>query len=188
MKIHLIRHGKTIANEKRLYCGFTDIPLSEKGILELEYLEKEIDYPTGDLLIATTLSRTSQTIKFLYGKKPDLLISGLNEFNFGSFEMKSYDELKGNSLYINWIENYEEAACPNGESKKIFTERVEMAFNTLIKRSEDSLVVVCHGGVIATIMELLFPKQKNFYEWQPACGRGYTLDRVSRSLFYQTHI
>ena len=29
MKIYLIRHGKTEANERRLYCGSTDIALSD---------------------------------------------------------------------------------------------------------------------------------------------------------------
>lgn len=35
MKLILIRHGKTEANEKHLYCGSTDVSLSESGIKEL---------------------------------------------------------------------------------------------------------------------------------------------------------
>ena len=35
MTIYLIRHGKTEANEKHLYCGSTDLPLSEAGKEEL---------------------------------------------------------------------------------------------------------------------------------------------------------
>ena len=35
MKMILIRHGKTEANEKHLYCGSTDLPLSEGGKSEL---------------------------------------------------------------------------------------------------------------------------------------------------------
>jgi len=35
MKLILIRHGKTEANEKHLYCGSTDIPLSDGGKAEL---------------------------------------------------------------------------------------------------------------------------------------------------------
>ena len=31
MRLILIRHGKTEANEKHLYCGSTDLPLSEAG-------------------------------------------------------------------------------------------------------------------------------------------------------------
>ena len=36
MSIYLIRHGRTEANEKWLYCGSTDLSLSEKGRKELE--------------------------------------------------------------------------------------------------------------------------------------------------------
>ena len=39
MTVYLIRHGKTEANEKRLYCGSTDLPLSEKGREELNRLD-----------------------------------------------------------------------------------------------------------------------------------------------------
>jgi len=38
MRLYLIRHGKTAANEQHLYCGSTDLPLSEKGIEELQNL------------------------------------------------------------------------------------------------------------------------------------------------------
>ena len=34
-RIHLIRHGKTEANEKGIYIGNTDFPLSEEGRREL---------------------------------------------------------------------------------------------------------------------------------------------------------
>jgi len=182
MKIHFIRHGKTFANEKKLYCGVTDIPLSEKGISELFKLKQKILYPTCDFLVTSSLLRTNQTAEILYGRNPDLLISDLNEFNFGIFEMKSYEELKENPLYINWIKNYESAKCADGDSKLIFTERIHSAFNRLLEMKAENIVIICHGGVIATIMELLFPNTKNFYEWQPTCGRGYTFDTVSHSV------
>ena len=35
MTIYLIRHGKTEANELHLYCGSTDLPLSQSGREEL---------------------------------------------------------------------------------------------------------------------------------------------------------
>lgn len=34
--IYLIRHGETEANLKHIYCGSTDLPLSEEGIRKLE--------------------------------------------------------------------------------------------------------------------------------------------------------
>ena len=42
MNIYLIRHGKTPANEQRIYCGSTDMSLSEGGIDELKNLSYNI--------------------------------------------------------------------------------------------------------------------------------------------------
>ena len=42
MRIYLIRHGKTEANERRLYCGSTDLPLSRQGAAELAQLHYDI--------------------------------------------------------------------------------------------------------------------------------------------------
>ena len=44
-KIHLIRHGQTEANEKGLYIGRTDLPLSPAGLAELLALRAEMDIP-----------------------------------------------------------------------------------------------------------------------------------------------
>ena len=41
--VFLIRHGKTEANEKHLYCGSTDIPLSEAGVEELKMMTYRIE-------------------------------------------------------------------------------------------------------------------------------------------------
>lgn len=36
--------------------------------------------------------------------------------------------------------------------------------------------IITHGGVIAAIMERLFPEEKkNCYEWQPQPGHGYAV-------------
>ena len=36
--VYLIRHGRTEANEKHLYCGSSDLPLSVSGAEELKKL------------------------------------------------------------------------------------------------------------------------------------------------------
>ena len=51
--------------------------------------------------------------------------------------------------------------------------RVLEAFS---KIQEDSCIIT-HGGVIAAIMEHLFPDEnKNRYEWQPKNGCGYKIE------------
>ena len=46
LQIYLIRHGKTYCNEKHLYCGKSDIDLSENGKNEL--INKNIKYEKCD--------------------------------------------------------------------------------------------------------------------------------------------
>jgi hypothetical protein len=41
---------------------------------------------------------------------------------------------------------------------------------------KEDTCVITHGGVIASIMEYLFPNEgKNRYQWQPKPGRGYAI-------------
>ena len=47
MKIWLIRHGMTEANERRLYCGSTDLPLSDHGREELKSVRYTVAMARG---------------------------------------------------------------------------------------------------------------------------------------------
>ena len=181
MILHLIRHGRTQANEKRLYCGYTDIPLSEQGRLDLMALKDTVVYPIADIYITSGLRRASESLQILYDRKPDVVIEEFKELNHGDFEMKSYDELKDDPEYQRWIGDTYNEASPGGESRAVFDRRVMTGFDKLLGIEADSIVVVSHGGVIVSIMERLFPGQRDFYQWQPRNGRGYTLDISSNS-------
>ena len=95
------------------------------------------------------------------------------EVDFGIFEMHSYEELKDTPDYQAWLTGDNEANVPpNGESGVQMKERVLQAFSEI---KEDTCIIT-HGGVIAAIMEHLFPDEgKNRYLWQPKNGRGYAV-------------
>lgn len=180
LMLALIRHGKTEANEKHLYCGKSNIPLSEKGIKELNDIKNLIKYPKYNKFFSSGAKRANETLEILYPKKVYYEINEFWEYDFGDFEMKSYDMLKENKEYINWITDKDgQVSCPNGESKIKYRERIKEAFNKFIekcyKEGIGTAVLVCHGGTIGTILEIFYDCSKSFYEHQPACGRGYTL-------------
>lgn len=179
MTLCFIRHGQTRANQEKLYCGVTDLPLSQQGIQELLALKQQIQYPNAQIHIISGLLRTKQTMDILYNHPNSFTNSNLRELNFGDFEMFSYDQLKGSAAYQEWISNIYYQSPINGESKPDFTQRVITGFHEVqticLEKSLETAIIITHGGVIATIMEYLCPKQKNFYEWQPKCGRGYSL-------------
>ena len=173
MTIYLIRHGKTEANEKRLYCGSTDISLSEKGREELRRICYDIKIVR---FLTSGMKRTNESLKILFGDVPFKEDPRFREVDFGIFEMHSYSELKDNPDYQAWCTGDNEANVPpNGESGLQMKQRVLEAF---LEIKEDT-VIVCHGGVIAAIMEHLFPEEnKTRYDWQPNNGFGYVIDET----------
>lgn len=170
MTIYLIRHGKTDANERHLYCGSTDLPLSGAGIGELGRLSYEIK---NVRFLTSGMKRTNETLWWLFGDVPFEEEPRFREMDFGSFEMRSYEQLKDDPEYQTWLTGNNEAnIAPGGESGELMKKRVLEAFSEI----QQDTVVMTHGGVIAAIMAHLFPDEnKNRYEWQPKPGHGYAV-------------
>ena len=171
MTIYLIRHGKTEANEKHLYCGSTDLPLSEAGKAELQGLRYDIK---NVRFITSGMKRTNETLNILFGDVPFDTDPRFREVDFGIFEMRSYEELKDNPDYQTWITGDNNVNVPpNGESGAQMKARVLVAFSEI----QEDTCVITHGGVIAAIMENLFPDEgKNRYQWQSKPGYGYRIE------------
>ena len=170
MTIYLIRHGKTSANEKHLYCGSTDLPLSETGRAELQ----DFCYDIKNVRFLTSgMKRTNETLRILFGDVPYEVDSRFREVDFGIFEMQSFEQLKDTPEYQTWLTGDNEANIPpQGESGMQMKARVMEAFSEI---KEDTCIIT-HGGCIAAIMEHLFPNEgKNRYEWQPKNGCGYII-------------
>ena len=169
--LYLIRHGKTQANLEHRYCGSTDLPMSKEGIEELEGLHYSI--PAARFL-TSGMKRTEETLSLLFGSVAHTQAPAFREVNFGVFEMHTYEELKDRPDYQAWLTGDNMANIPpEGESGNQMTQRVLSALPDLLK--EDT-VLVTHGGVIAAIMEHLFPEErKSRYQWQPTPGRGYAV-------------
>ena len=170
MTLYLIRHGKTEANEKHLYCGSTDLPLSEKGREELAGLRYDIQ---NVRFLTSGMKRADETLRILFGDVPYEAESRFREVDFGIFEMRGYDQLKDTPEYQAWLTGDNEANVPpGGESGAQMKRRV---LEALAEIREDTCIVA-HGGVIATIMAHLFPAEgKSRYQWQPPNGGGYRI-------------
>ena len=108
MRIYLIRHGKTEANEKHRYCGSTDLALSDAGRAELEKLHYDIK---NVRFLTSGMKRTNETLRILFGDVPYKVDPRFREVDFGIFEMHSYEELKDNPAYQTWITGDNE--CPS---------------------------------------------------------------------------
>ena len=191
-EIHLIRHSITEGNIKRWYYGASDVPLLKEGIDLINELKEKGIYPKseGASIYTSGMLRTEQTMETIYGKVPHEVIEELREFNFGDFEAKDYDELMKDERFVFWVsDKTNKLPAPNGDSRELFSKRVQKGFNKLIEihrlsdlshrhdRKPSQTIVVCHGGVIGNIMNRLFPGQReDMFRWIPDPGHGYTIE------------
>ncbi len=191
--IHLIRHGVTEGNKKKWFYGSSDLPLSEEGIVELKKLAAEGLYPQHDraTYYTSVMVRTIETLEAIYGQTEYTKIDDLREYDFGEFERKTYDEIKDNELFQEWLSDKSgDILLPGGETCNAFFERTISAFKEIVDRhrikelsqrhagDDVHSVVVCHGGVISSIMMYLFSVASNqeMYKWIPDPGHGFTLE------------
>ena len=179
MRILLIRHGRTEANERMLYYGRTDLPLSEGGRTDLHAMREKGGYPdiTGLRVYTSGMLRTEETLEILFGEREHVAVPALREMDFGAFEMRSYEELKDDPDFCLWCEGDNESnVTPGGESGKQSQARAIAGFEELRRRGEDFLLVA-HGGPIAAIMRHLFPEEgKSWFEWMTGNGKGFWIE------------
>lgn len=180
IKLYLIRHGKTYCNEKQIYCGKSDVDLSEGGIKELKEISEQNKFPKCDFYFTSGAKRANQTLEILFPGNKYNSIKKFFEYDFGDFELKSYEDLKLIREYMDWMDDKEgNIKCPSGESRLEFKKRIKEAFTELvqylIKENIKTALGVTHGGSIGMILEMLYDNKKKFYEWQPKNGEGYEL-------------
>lgn len=176
-KVLLLRHGLSEAGKQKKYSGWSNTPLCEEGRLLLQ----KLSYPKANAYYSSPSIRATETLQILFGSASYSTLPGLQEASFGDFEGCTYEELKGRTDYQRWISDTSgEIAPPGGESRNQHRGRVVAAFDNILRDSFQTAAVVCHGGSIVQIMEHFFPGQKDFYEWQPECGRGWLLHLIDR--------
>ncbi len=174
-RIYLIRHSVSTGTERRWLYGKADLPLSESGRRLLEELIGAGIYPDarGRLLVSSGLRRADDTLRAIYGEVPFQVEEGLQEMGLGEFECRTDAELREDPRYREWVfDPTGDVPPPGGESFNAFSERVNRAFDGLVRRADRDVIAVCHGGVIASILYRKIGKG-GFYDWLPAPARGF---------------
>ena len=130
--IHFICHGNIDETHKGKYIGTTNVPLSDKGKMELKKLDHNMKYPGATALFTSPLKRCKETCEILYPNMKPIVIDQLSECNFGEWEGKTADELKDDELFKQWIGGSSEVKPPHGESSADFTRRICHMFEDIV--------------------------------------------------------
>ena len=189
--IHFIRHGAIDETLSGKYIGTTDVPLSDKGKMDLKKLDYEYRYPGTQVVFTSPLKRCTETCRILYPEQNPLSIANLSECNFGEWEGKTAEELKSYPDFEKWLAGDNSVKPPRGESNADFTRRICRMFESIVeglmKTGTTESVIVTHGGVIMTLLAVYGLPQAKPFEWTMDNGFGYSL-RVTPMLWQRDKV
>lgn len=171
MLVYLLRHGKTAWNLEGRYQGSSDIPLCEAGKRELS----PADF-SPERVYVSPMKRAAETAQLLFPGVQTIAVPGLEEMDFGAFEGKSFRDLADDRAYRAWVEGNCTAPCPGGEGREDFSQRVCAAFERLMAREREQLVIVAHGGTQMAILERYGRPHRDYFAWQSLNGGGFLLE------------
>ena len=163
MDIYLIRHT-SVDVPKGLCYGQSDVPLANTFEEEAKVIQNKLAAIHKDLDLHTSpLSRCTQLMEFLFPAKPFQSNQQWMEMNFGDWEMKLWNDIPEEESQ-QWMQDFVNVATPNGESFSQMIERVKSVWEETLQQTTNNKVIVCHGGVIRTILHLILeiPAQKVF--------------------------
>ncbi|MCL2827068.1 MAG: histidine phosphatase family protein [Eggerthellaceae bacterium] len=179
MEVLIIRHGKTEGNERRLYIGKTDQPLSAQGAQQLQEAADARAFPPARRVFVSPLERARQSAAILFPQAEHVVVPAFREMDFGQFEGRSADDMEDDPAFRAWVDADCRPACPEGESRDDFEARVKPAFAALVaealEKGEERLVIVAHGGVTMTVMGGWASPRLPYYQWWAPNGGGYRI-------------
>jgi alpha-ribazole phosphatase len=157
MNVILVRHGETTANADRLFCGHTDVELTEKGIMQANEAYEKLKKYDFDMIFSSDLKRAYETAKIINRdrKLKINVVPELREINFGEFEGHTFDEIlsKDASFKSGYFDDNWNYTFPNGESLEKMNHRIITAYKKVLEENEDkNILMVLHAGVIRGIL------------------------------------
>lgn len=179
MDVYLVRHGVTRWNIEKRYMGHSNEPLIGQELHMLNPLRSTLERISFDFCYSSDLKRCIDTFKYLLPNELVCLDFRLRELHFGDWEGLTYDNLKSDESYQEWLSDWKVKAPPNGESFIQFNGRINTFFTELHTQNHltsinSNVLIVTHGGVIRSIMKS-FNLTNTFWELHVQHGTAYRL-------------
>lgn len=157
--VYLIRHGKSEGNERQVYTGWTDLPLTEEGEAQVQLLAGQKLHPPPYHLVTSDLCRASETARILSDRwhLPVTTDKAFREMHFGAFENRTWKAIidKYPALAEAWTTDWFEGNAPEGESLSDLYRRVLPRYHDYLALWRGtSWGLVSHGGVIQAILAM----------------------------------
>lgn len=159
----LLRHGQSEWNQKNIFTGWRDVPLSDAGEDEARRAGKALERYAFDAVFTSALKRAQDTAAIvLKGRMPEAYFcsQALNERKYGELEGKDKDEMRriyGPEQVHIWRRSFE-VRPPGGESLKDTCDRVLPYFKREIAprlQQGQTVLIAAHGNSLRALVKYL---------------------------------
>jgi len=159
-QVVLIRPGATVYDEQNRVQGILDIPLSERGRVEVAQLaETLVESGVGVDLAALycgpgeSVVRTAEVVGKALGLRPKR-IDELRNIDQGLWQGLQLDEIKRRNLKVfrQWLDDPVTVCPPQGETVESALERIKAALRPLIRRHHDEAIGIVVGEPIGQLI------------------------------------
>ncbi len=152
MEIYLIRHTR-VGVEAGICYGQTDVPLADSFEEEVEIVRNKLPVLNGYTIYSSPLSRCRKLAERLNSEQI-YLDSRLMELDFGSWELKGWDDI-GTGELKGWTADIVNQACPGGESFRDQYQRAAAFWEDLCRSHQSHICIVTHSGLIRALLASL---------------------------------
>lgn len=156
--IIVFRHGESEDNANRVFSGWRDARLTERGCQQAAALAPKLKNLKLDVAITSDLIRSQETARLALSSHPDIRFEQdprLKERNYGVLTGSSKEEWmrKDPEKTTLWRRSYD-VAPPDGESIQMVEQRVWPFLDELvarIKREKINVVLSVHGNSMRAV-------------------------------------
>ena len=168
----LVRHGQSIWNAANLFTGWTDVELSEQGLMEAKTAGKQLSEIKIDMVFTSELIRAQKTAEIILGENsnsnsiPTYKDLRLNERHYGDLQGMNKDDARekfGVEQVHIWRRSFD-VPPPNGESLEMTAERTLPCFEELVMPeliSNKNILISAHGNSLRSIVMKLESLDEN---------------------------
>ncbi|PHM26134.1 alpha-ribazole phosphatase [Xenorhabdus budapestensis] len=167
MRLFLVRHGQTQANIDGVFCGKTDLPLTEIGIQQGQQVADALKNITFQSIHCSEMQRAQQTAQIIAQSNiSKLTIQSdhcLNELDFGAWELRHHTDIANEEpqAWLHWLADWQNGCPTGGEPFRHFSARVEKYTEELpaaiscSNTARKNQLIVAHQGVLGVMITKL---------------------------------
>ena len=155
-----VRHGESEANIKRIFAGWTDAPLTEKGHRQAEVTAEFLKKYKIDVAYASDLQRATDTARHIADAQGIAVIpeQGLREIYAGDWENRPFDEIEAQDAdaWQVWRNRIGEAHPTGGETVAAFSARIAQTVDRIRRAHEGKTILIGTHATPIRAMECLW--------------------------------